>query len=206
MVGNAKGQAASVFMSIRANFNEDGWKRYQSAVSTPVGFGDIIGRIVTGITTTTTTRTQGPSPYSLALAREEMSRMAENTQAYWTWEAKQAGSSSMSEYQMYIDDAILLRDVFLKHAVASALPTTTTTITATSSSSGSGMTSKSNAHVSSAGVGGAGGSTKLLLKSGGSSSGVASTAASVGTKQKGGGGSSRVSLTSSGGGDGGMTS
>ena len=206
MVGNAKGQAASVFMSIRANFNEDGWKRYQSAVSTPVGFGDIIGRIVTGITTTTTTRTQGPSSYSLALAREEMSRMAENTQAYWTWEAKQAGSSSMSEYQMYIDDAILLRDVFLKHAVASALPTTTTTITATSSSSGSGTsTSKSNAHVSAGGAGGgAGGSTKLLLKSGGSSSGVASTAASVGTKQKGGGGSSRVSLTSSGGGGGGI--
>ena len=92
MVGNAKGQAAAVFISIRANFNEDGWKRYQRAVPIPVGFGDIIGRIVTGVTTTTTTaRAQGLRPYSLALAREEVSIMAENTRAYWSWEAQQAG-------------------------------------------------------------------------------------------------------------------
>ena len=113
MVGNAKGQAAAVFISIRANFNEDGWKRYQSAVPIPVGFGDVIGRIVTGVTTTTTTaRAQGLRPYSLALAREEVSMMAENTRAYWSWEAQQAGLLSFVCYHIlsypYIFPSILI--------------------------------------------------------------------------------------------------
>ena len=84
-------------MNIRANFsNEEGWKRYLSAVSTPIGFADIIGRIVTGVTTATATKTtrgqgQGLCPYSLAQARDDMSLLADNTRAYWTWEAQEAG-------------------------------------------------------------------------------------------------------------------
>ena len=82
-------------MNIRANFsNEDGWKRYLSAVSTPIGFADIIGRIVTGVTTATTTKTtrgQGFSTYSLAQARDDISLLADNTRAYWSWEAQEAG-------------------------------------------------------------------------------------------------------------------
>jgi hypothetical protein len=195
MVGNAKGQAAAAFISIRANFNEEGWKRYQSAVPTPVGLGDIIGRIVTGVTTTTNTRAQGMIPYTLALARDDISRLADNTHAYWTWEAQQAGSSSMSEYQMYIDDAILLRDVFLKHAVANPLPTTTTNVVI---SSGINTTmSKSSGHVlATGGGGGTTGSTKLLLKAGGSSSGVVPTVAVV--KSKGVGSNNRGVPSSSG--------